>query len=88
MSRTHVTRSKPHRWSQRVSQHSDALDLEPQIFAPGSAKRIAQSLKRSALRSHRRKAEPYRLGAVDAHVLYQSCRTPIVAHAAPSTRAS
>jgi hypothetical protein len=47
-------------WSQRVTQHSDALDLKPHIFTDSSPRRIAASLKRSALRSHRRKADPYR----------------------------
>src|SRR6185437_11985944 len=49
----------PKRWSQHVTQTSNALDLEPGVFT-GSATEIAASLKRSALRSKRRKAEPYR----------------------------
>jgi hypothetical protein len=51
--------AKGKRWSARVNQQSDALDLQPAIFKSGSAKRIAQSLKRSAVRSHRRKGTPY-----------------------------
>jgi len=39
---------------------SDALDLESGVFKLNDPKRIAASLKRSALRSRRRKAEPYR----------------------------
>jgi len=48
------------RWSQRVNETSDALDLEEGVFKQRSAKQIALSLKRSAERSRRRKAEPYR----------------------------
>ncbi len=48
------------RWSARVTAHSDALDLEPGVFTQRSAKSIAESLKRSAERSTRRKADPYR----------------------------
>jgi hypothetical protein len=39
-------------------EKSDALDLEQDVFK-GSAKEVAASLKRSADRSKRRKAEPY-----------------------------
>ena len=48
------------RWSARVTAHSDALDLEPGVFTQRSGKSIAQSLKRSAEQSTRRKADPYR----------------------------
>jgi hypothetical protein len=48
------------RWSQRVTRESDALDLERGVFTRASPKAIALSLKRSALRSRRRKADPYR----------------------------
>ena len=47
------------RWSGRVTQTSNALDLEPNVFKQRSARGIALSLKRSAERSHRRKAAPY-----------------------------
>jgi hypothetical protein len=50
----------PKRWSQRVTRESDALDLEGGVFTKRSAKDIAASLKRSAERSTRRKAAPYR----------------------------
>ena len=49
----------PRRWSARVTKTSNALDLEPRVFLQRSARAIAASLKRSALASHRRKAEPY-----------------------------
>ena len=52
---------KPARkWSQDVTEHSDALDLEHGVFTQRSAKKIAASLKRSAERSERRKSSPYR----------------------------
>jgi hypothetical protein len=48
------------RWSQQVMRTSDALDLEPGVFALDDPRDIAQSLKRSAEASRRRKAEPFR----------------------------
>ena len=47
-----------HRWSRRVMETSNALDLEPSVFTWSDPKRIAESLKRSAEASTRRKAEP------------------------------
>ncbi len=54
------TRRTSHRWSQRVTEESDALDLDRGVFTRRDPKRIAASLKRSAERSKRRKADPYR----------------------------
>ena len=48
------------RWSQAVTEHSSALDLEQGVFALEDPKKIAASLKRSAEASHRRKADPFR----------------------------
>jgi Protein of unknown function (DUF3175) len=48
------------RWSQAVTRGSDALDLEPGVFAFDDPRRIALSLKRSAEASERRKAPPFR----------------------------
>jgi hypothetical protein len=48
------------RWSQRVTETSNALDLEPGVFALDDPRQIARSLKRSAERSRRRKAPPFR----------------------------
>ena len=47
------------RWSQRVTQSSNALDLDPGVFKWSSPRRIASSLKHSAEASHRRKASPF-----------------------------
>jgi len=54
----HGQRNRP-RWSARVMKTSNALDLEPGVFTQRSPRAIAASLKRSALASGRRKAEPF-----------------------------
>ena len=48
------------RWSKRVTETSDALDLKGGVFTLRDPKKIAASLKRSAERSRRRKTNPYR----------------------------
>ncbi len=48
------------RWSQDVTEHSHALDLETGVFTLKDPKKIAASLKRSAETSRRRKADPFR----------------------------
>jgi hypothetical protein len=53
-------RRRRRRWSQRVTEHSNALDLESGVFAQRDPRKIARSLKSSAERSHRRKSDPYR----------------------------
>lgn len=53
-------KTAPKRWSQRVTEHSDALDLRPGVFKLTDPRKIAASLKRSAERSSRRKAGAYR----------------------------
>jgi hypothetical protein len=47
------------RWSARVTAGSNALDLDDKVFTR-EPRQIALSLKRSAERSRRRKAEPFR----------------------------
>jgi uncharacterized protein DUF3175 len=42
-----------------VTEHSNAMDLENRVFT-GTPSEIARSLKRSAERSSRRKASPFR----------------------------
>jgi hypothetical protein len=59
-SRRPAEKTTPRRWSQRVTQESDALDLRRGVFTLTSAKAIAASLKRSAERSSRRKTGAYR----------------------------
>jgi hypothetical protein len=48
------------KWSAQVMRESDALDLDHGVFKLRDPKRVAAALKRSADRSKRRKAEPYR----------------------------
>ena len=54
------SRKSGRRWSAGVTRESDALDLKKGVFSKRSPKAIASSLKRSAERSRRRKANPYR----------------------------
>jgi hypothetical protein len=51
---------QPRRWSQQVTETSNALDLEAGVFALEKPRRIALSLKRSAECSRRRKTDPFR----------------------------
>jgi hypothetical protein len=51
---------KPKRWSQHVTQHSNALDLERGVFAKDDPRAIARSLKHSADTSDRRKTDAFR----------------------------
>jgi len=51
---------KSEKWSQDVTEHSNALDLEKDVFTWNDPKKIAASLKKSAEGSRRRKARsPY-----------------------------
>jgi hypothetical protein len=47
-------------WSGDVTRHSDALDLEQGVFTWRDPKKIAESLRRSAETSTRRKSPPFR----------------------------
>jgi hypothetical protein len=55
-----IRKASPKRWSQRVTQESDALDLKRGVFKLTSAKKIAASPKHSAEHSSRRKTGAYR----------------------------
>ena len=48
------------KWSQRVTETSDAMDLEPNVFKQSSAKKIAEAVEHDAEKSTRRKSTPYR----------------------------
>ena len=50
----------PRKWSQHVTETSDALDLEEGVFKEKDPKKIARSLQASAEHSDRRKSDPYR----------------------------
>ncbi len=54
-----AARSGEKRWSQRVTETSSALSLEPRVFAQNDPRKIALSLKRSAERSRRRKGTSF-----------------------------
>lgn len=47
------------KWSNEVTKKSDALDLEQGVFTMHDPKKIAESLKTSAEKSHRKKGTPY-----------------------------
>lgn len=47
------------KWSQKVTETSRALELEEGVFTWKDPKKIAKSLKKSALVSARRKGTPY-----------------------------
>jgi len=53
-------RKTPRYWSKQVTEKSNALDLEPDVFKLDDPAKIAASLKRSAERSRRRKSDPFR----------------------------
>ena len=57
---TRAMQTKDKRWSQRVTRTSDALDLEAGVFALKDPRLIAETLKRSADASQRRKTDPFR----------------------------
>jgi hypothetical protein len=48
------------KWSQEVTEKSDALDLEENVFEADDPRKIARSLKKSAEASDRRKSSPFR----------------------------
>jgi len=48
------------KWSAKVTQQSDAMDLKKGVFKQSDPKKIAHSVKMSAARSHRRKSPPKR----------------------------
>ena len=55
-----MTTPKRKRWSKRVTETSNALDLDKGVFSLDDPRSIARSLKRSAERSRRRKSDPFR----------------------------
>jgi hypothetical protein len=51
--------ARKRRWSAKVTKHSDALDLEQDVFKSKDPRKIARSLKHSAEQSNRPKCTPY-----------------------------
>jgi hypothetical protein len=62
-------RAPTKKWSLKVTESSDALDLEDHVFAKDERAAIARSLKYSAEASKRRKTEPFR-SAMSMRVFY------------------
>ena len=52
--------TRKRKWSAEVTRTSDALDVSKGTFAKEDPRAIARALKRSAERSRRRKASPFR----------------------------
>ena len=52
--------AKSEGWSQKVTESSDALNLETGVFSLEDPREIARSLRQSAEQSNRRKSDPYR----------------------------
>ncbi|SFW77124.1 DUF3175 domain-containing protein [Chitinophaga sancti] len=48
------------KWSKNVTEHSNAMDLDKDVFTLHDPMEIAKSLKRSSNKSHRRKTTPFR----------------------------
>jgi Protein of unknown function (DUF3175) len=65
-----VNETKRRLWSQKVTEQSNALDLEKGVFTR-SPRQIALSLKRSADKSRRRKSSPFR-SAMSMLTFYQN----------------
>jgi hypothetical protein len=53
-------KARARRWSQHVTETSNALDLEPGVFTLEDPRAVAASLKRAAERSQRRHADAFR----------------------------
>jgi hypothetical protein len=52
-------KAAPKKWSKSVTEHSNAMDLEKDIFKSKDPKEIAASVKKSAEKSKRKKAGPF-----------------------------
>lgn len=57
--RPSAKKTAPKKWSKHVTEHSNAMDLEKDVFKLRDPKKIATSIKRSAEKSKRKKAGPF-----------------------------
>lgn len=57
--KTASKKASPKKWSKQVTEHSNAMDLEKDVFKSKDSKKIAASVKHSAEKSKRRKAGPF-----------------------------
>ena len=55
----HKAKKGTKKWSAKVTKESDALDLEKNVFESKDPEEIAESLKASAEKSHKRKGSPF-----------------------------
>ncbi|MFD0767228.1 DUF3175 domain-containing protein [Mucilaginibacter lutimaris] len=55
----HKVKRNSKKWSAKVTETSDALDLKQEVFKSKNSEKIAESLKHSADESHRRKGSPF-----------------------------
>lgn len=54
-----MSKKSKKKWSQKVTDNSDAMNLKNGVFKQKSAKKIADSLKHSAEQSDRRRSSPF-----------------------------
>lgn len=54
-----ATKKSAKKWSKHVTETSNAMDLQRGVFTYSDPKKIAQSLRRSAKQSHRKKGTPF-----------------------------
>jgi hypothetical protein len=54
-----ASKRSPRKWSKKVNETSNAMDLKKGVFTSGSPKKMAASVKRSAEKSKRKKAGPF-----------------------------
>ena len=47
------------KWSKAVTEHSNAMDIEKDVFKQKDPKKIAESVKQSAEKSKRKKSGPF-----------------------------
>ncbi|EJC78390.1 Protein of unknown function (DUF3175) [Rhizobium leguminosarum bv. trifolii WSM2012] len=64
------------KWSQDVTDHSDAMDLKEGVFKSDDPKKIARSVKHSAEESDHRKSSPFRAAMSMLTFLHQPRRRP------------
>src|SRR6476661_766598 len=57
--KTSSKKSGPGKWSAFVTEHSNAMDLEKDVFKQKDPEKSAASVKRSAEKSKRKKAGPF-----------------------------
>ena len=74
------------KWSQHVTETSNAMTLQKNVFTFDDPKKIALSLKRSAERSNRRKSDPYRSAMSMLTLLHQPRRQQFARGAPTHTR--